>query len=233
MRPMPGGSSLGKSSAGSSNSSFRSLKNQGLRIEESQLESAEALIKLVAIATKAACIVIQLVQARNGGKQLPVKCAFTPEEIEALAAINKTMKGRTGFRTTRIGPTPCSGRHGSSPSSADGQATPRIGHPDQSPSTTEWLVSKSSSLAEPSKMCRNPSANAGTHTGKDSDWRRTPLQNSVLAVLAGGYGSPRSRGRQRDRPPAALQKHGVAPSFRPVRRPLFGPVKGCSCSSVG
>jgi hypothetical protein len=74
---------------------FRSLKNQGLRIEDSQLESAEALIKLVTIATKAACIVIQLVQARNGGEQLPVKCAFTPEEIEALAAINKTMKGRT------------------------------------------------------------------------------------------------------------------------------------------
>ena len=47
---------------------FRSLKNQGLRIEDSQLESAEALIKLVAIATKAACIVIQLVQARNGGE---------------------------------------------------------------------------------------------------------------------------------------------------------------------
>jgi hypothetical protein len=74
---------------------FRSLKNQGLRIEDSQLESAEALIKLVAIATKVACIVIQLVQARNGGEQLPVKCAFTPEEIEALAAINQTMKGRT------------------------------------------------------------------------------------------------------------------------------------------
>jgi hypothetical protein len=74
---------------------FRSLKNQGLRVEDSQLESAEALIKLVAIATKVACIAIQLVQARNGGEQLPVKCAFTPEEIEALAAINQTMKGRT------------------------------------------------------------------------------------------------------------------------------------------
>jgi hypothetical protein len=74
---------------------FRSLKSQGLGIEDSQLDSAQALIKLVAIATKAACIVIQLVQARNGGQQLPVKCAFTPEEIEVLAAINKTMRGRT------------------------------------------------------------------------------------------------------------------------------------------
>src|SRR6266550_3367856 len=74
---------------------FRSLKNQGLRVEDSQLESAQALIKLVAIATKVACIVIQLVQARNGGEQLPVKCAFTAEEIEALVAINRTIKGRT------------------------------------------------------------------------------------------------------------------------------------------
>ncbi len=72
---------------------FRSLKNQGLRIEESQLESAK--IKLVAIATKVACIVIQLVQARNGGEELPAAFVFTSEEIEALRAINKTLKGRT------------------------------------------------------------------------------------------------------------------------------------------
>ncbi|XUM23537.1 IS4 family transposase [Bradyrhizobium oligotrophicum S58] len=74
---------------------FRSLKTQGLQIEDSQLESAQALIKLVAIAAKAACIVIQLVQARNGGQQLPIECAFTPEEMQVLAALNKTMKGRT------------------------------------------------------------------------------------------------------------------------------------------
>src|SRR5258708_3624635 len=59
---------------------FRSLKNQSLRIEDSQLESSEALIKLVAIATRAACIVIQLLQAPNGGEQLSVKCAFNPQQ---------------------------------------------------------------------------------------------------------------------------------------------------------
>jgi hypothetical protein len=74
---------------------FRSLKSQGLRIEDSQIESAEGLIKLVAIATRVACIVIQLVQARNGGEELPAEFVFTPEEIEALRAINKTLKGRT------------------------------------------------------------------------------------------------------------------------------------------
>lgn len=74
---------------------FRSLKSQGLRIEDSQLDSAEGLIKLVAIATRAACIVIQLVQARNGGEELPAEFAFTPDEIEVLKAINKTLNGRT------------------------------------------------------------------------------------------------------------------------------------------
>lgn len=74
---------------------FRSLKSQGLCIEESQLHSAEGLLKLVAIATKVACTVIQLVQARNGGEELPADFVFTPEEIEALKAINKKLKGRT------------------------------------------------------------------------------------------------------------------------------------------
>ncbi|MDE2380305.1 MAG: IS4 family transposase [Bradyrhizobium sp.] len=74
---------------------FRSLKSQGLRIEDSLLDSAEGLIKLVAIATRVACVVIQLVQARNGGEELPAEFVFTPDEIEALRAINKTLKGRT------------------------------------------------------------------------------------------------------------------------------------------
>jgi hypothetical protein len=74
---------------------FRSLKNKGLRIEDSQLETAQGLIKLVAIAAKAACTVIQLVQARNGGEELPAEFVFSPEEIDALRAINKTVQGRT------------------------------------------------------------------------------------------------------------------------------------------
>lgn len=74
---------------------FRSLKSQGLRVEDSQIQSAEGLIKLVAIATRAACIVIQLVQARNGGEELPAEFIFTPEEIDTLTAISKPLKGRT------------------------------------------------------------------------------------------------------------------------------------------
>lgn len=83
---------------------FRSLKSQGLRIEESQLQSAESLTRLVAIATKAACTVIQLVQARNGGERLHVEFVFTPEEVDALLAINKKLKGRTELQKNQHPP---------------------------------------------------------------------------------------------------------------------------------
>ena len=74
---------------------FRSMKTQGLRIEDSQLETAAALMKLVAIAAKAAAIVIQLVQARNGSEELPAGVAFSADEIAVLDAINKSLQGKT------------------------------------------------------------------------------------------------------------------------------------------
>jgi hypothetical protein len=74
---------------------FRSMKTQGLQVEDSQLETADRLMKLVAIAAKAATIVIQLVQARNGEEVLPAGIAFTSDEIEVLEAINKDLQGKT------------------------------------------------------------------------------------------------------------------------------------------
>ena len=74
---------------------FRSMKTQGLRIEDSQLETAEGLMKLVAIAAKAAAIVIQLVQVRSGSEQLPAGISFSANEIEVLEAINKSLQGKT------------------------------------------------------------------------------------------------------------------------------------------
>ena len=67
---------------------FRVLKSQGLRIEDSQIDSADLLIKLIAIATKAASITIQLLQARDGLADLPATATFDPSQIDALAAIN-------------------------------------------------------------------------------------------------------------------------------------------------
>jgi len=74
---------------------FRSMKTQGLQIEDSQLETADGLMKMVAIAARAATIIIQLVQARHGGEDLPAKFVFSAEEIETLAAINRRLQGKT------------------------------------------------------------------------------------------------------------------------------------------
>lgn len=74
---------------------FRSMKTQGLRIEDSQLETADRLMKMVAITARAAAVVIQLVQARDGGEELAAVFAFSADEIEALSTLNKSLQGKT------------------------------------------------------------------------------------------------------------------------------------------
>lgn len=66
---------------------FRTLKKQGLRLEDSQVETAERLLKLTAIATHAAALIMQLVQARDGQRVQPASIAFSDDEIDALQAI--------------------------------------------------------------------------------------------------------------------------------------------------
>lgn len=78
---------------------FRTLKSQGLKIEDSQLQSAERLEKLLAIAAKAAVIIIQLVQARNGSNDHGASIVFTASEIDTLAALEKRFKGKTRLQT--------------------------------------------------------------------------------------------------------------------------------------
>lgn len=66
---------------------FRTLKKQGLRLEDSQVETAQRLLKLTAIATHAAALIMQLVQARDGQRIQPASIAFSDDEIDALQAI--------------------------------------------------------------------------------------------------------------------------------------------------
>lgn len=73
---------------------FRVLKTQGLRLEDSQVATADRLLKLVAIAAKAAVTTIQLLQARNGSRQ-PIQIAFTVNEVAALTALNQQFEART------------------------------------------------------------------------------------------------------------------------------------------
>jgi hypothetical protein len=71
---------------------FRTLKQQGLQLENSQLADADKLIKLTAIATQAACVTLQLVHAKSGqGAEL----IFSPAEIETLSALVPKLEGKT------------------------------------------------------------------------------------------------------------------------------------------
>jgi Transposase DDE domain len=67
---------------------FRILKKQGLQIEDSQVETAERLLKLVAIATRAAVIILQLTQARDGNSTLTAALVFSAAQIATLEAVN-------------------------------------------------------------------------------------------------------------------------------------------------
>jgi len=74
---------------------FRILKTQGFRLEDSQLATAERLLKLVAIAAKAAVITLQLLQARNGRSHQPVRLAFDATEVTTLAALNHNLEAQS------------------------------------------------------------------------------------------------------------------------------------------
>jgi Transposase DDE domain len=77
---------------------FRTLKQQGLQLEDSQLDSAERLIKLTAIAARAACVIMQLVQARDGRSEQHAQIAFSPAEIETLHALLPEVEGKTALQ---------------------------------------------------------------------------------------------------------------------------------------
>jgi Transposase DDE domain len=74
---------------------FRILKTQGFKLEDSQVGTADRLLKLVAIAAKAAVITLQLVQARDGRDRQPVRIAFDPEEVATLAAFNRNLEAQS------------------------------------------------------------------------------------------------------------------------------------------
>jgi hypothetical protein len=77
---------------------WRLLKLQGLRLEDSQIETAERLVKLAAIAVKAAATIMQLVQARDGPSTEPAALAFAPHEIAVLIKLNRELQGATALQ---------------------------------------------------------------------------------------------------------------------------------------
>jgi len=74
---------------------FRTMKSQGFGLEESQLQTAEGLMKLTAVAAKAACIDMQLVQERDGAHGLAIATVFDDAEAATIEALNPTLEGKT------------------------------------------------------------------------------------------------------------------------------------------
>jgi hypothetical protein len=71
---------------------FRALKSDGLKLEESQVQEAEHLFRLSALALAAAIRSLQLVGARDGGPR-PMQDVLDQSCIKAVAAIGKTREG--------------------------------------------------------------------------------------------------------------------------------------------
>ena len=78
---------------------FRILKTQGLQLEDSRIETADRLLKLTAIAAKAAVMTLQLVQARDGQSAEPASTAFNKDQIRALATLGSKYEGRTKLQS--------------------------------------------------------------------------------------------------------------------------------------
>lgn len=75
---------------------FRTLKRQGLRIEQSVIEDGKALEKLAIIALIAATITMQLVLARaNAGQDQPATRVFDPGQMEVMQALQTRLQGST------------------------------------------------------------------------------------------------------------------------------------------
>lgn len=74
---------------------FRSMKSQGLGLEDSQMATADRLLKLAAVAAKAACVIIQLVQERDGTHGLAASVAFEEVEIDTIESVSPTLEGKT------------------------------------------------------------------------------------------------------------------------------------------
>lgn len=74
---------------------FRLLKQQGLRLENSQLERGRALKKLSVLSLYVALVLMQLVSARSGAGKEWATVIFTDEAMSFLEAQRRALEGKT------------------------------------------------------------------------------------------------------------------------------------------
>lgn len=100
---------------------FRALKSDGLALEETQVEEANRLFKLAALGLTAAVRILQLVDARDGSDR-PASDVIDAELIEPVAAIGKTLEGKTQRQRNPHAKATLAGSAGSPLASAAGTA---------------------------------------------------------------------------------------------------------------
>jgi hypothetical protein len=75
---------------------FRTLKSQGLDLEDSLISDGDALECLAATALIAAASVMQLIQGRGeAGSALPASRVFSPAEVSVIEALIRKFEGKT------------------------------------------------------------------------------------------------------------------------------------------
>jgi hypothetical protein len=73
---------------------FRTMKSDGLKLEDTQIEAAHRLFKVSALALVAAARIMMLVDARDGSPR-PATDLIAPELLEPVAAIAASLEGKT------------------------------------------------------------------------------------------------------------------------------------------
>jgi hypothetical protein len=77
---------------------FRVIKNKGLRIEDSQIESPKKLQVMVSLCIGAAVKVMSLVESRNGTSNQKSLDIFSVDEISVLSLIGEKLKGKSDLQ---------------------------------------------------------------------------------------------------------------------------------------
>lgn len=83
---------------------FRVMQNEGLNIEESELEKGTSIIKLGVFALGASLKIMQLLLASKGENTQPIEHVFTEYEIDFLYDLSKKYDGKTEKQKNRNKP---------------------------------------------------------------------------------------------------------------------------------
>ena len=120
---------------------FRTCKSQGLDLESSQVEAADALFKLAAIAMIAATKIMQLVLARDGTVDRPATDVVAVEQLPMLEALQIRLEGKTAKQA--LDPRRSIGWLAwvVPRASVAGPVTPPNAHPAQSPCAVAGIAS--------------------------------------------------------------------------------------------